>query len=71
MDRNCCIINVKHFFRSLKAKVDTGLGGRSLNKIKHDVAPLPKGTGIQAVTQIAVSNKKDVEKKMKIIQVKN
>ncbi|XP_028405030.1 spindle pole body component 110-like [Dendronephthya gigantea] len=54
--------------RSVKAKVDTGLGGQSSNKIKGDVAPLPKGTGVQAVTQIAATNKKELDRKMKVIQ---
>ena len=53
----------------MKAKVDTGLGGKSSSKIREDVAPLPKGNGVQAVTQIAATNKKELEKKMKIIQV--
>ena len=53
----------------MKAKIDTGLGGKSSSKIKEDIAPLPKGNGVQAVTQIAATNKKDLEKKMKIIQV--
>jgi hypothetical protein len=55
--------------RSVKAKIDTGLGGKTSSKIREDIAPLPKGTGVQAVTQIAATNKKELEKKMKIIQV--
>jgi hypothetical protein len=58
-----------NFFRSVKAKVDTGLGGKSSSKIKEDIAPLPRGNGVQAVTHIAVTNRKELEKKMKIIQV--
>lgn len=54
--------------RSVKAKVDTGLGGQSGIKIK-EVAPLVKGHGVLAVAQMASENKKELKKKMKVIQV--
>ena len=63
------IIYFSNISRSVKAKVDTGLGGKSSAKIREDVAPLPKGSGVQAVTQIAATNKKELDKRMKIIQV--
>ena len=63
------VIYFSNISRSVKAKVDTGLGGKSSTKIREDVVPLPKGSGVQAVTQIAATNKKELDKRMKIIQV--
>ena len=52
----------------MKAKVDTGLGRQSAARIKQ-VSPLAKGHGVLAVTEMASENKKELGKKMKIIQV--